>query len=92
MSEEDTNALVTLAREWVNILSVTPIASGHLAVAIEYTVPPDPNFRQSSYKTATRWVKYVAIFPYDTVASVSSLAASVLAIVRKVRRVLEHDQ
>lgn len=92
MSEQDTNSLVTLAKEWVNILSVTPLPNGSFAVAIEYTVPPDPSFRQSQYKTATRWVKYVAILSPSEIISHASLAEAVLRIVKNVRRVLEHGQ
>lgn len=92
MSEQDTNSLVTLAKEWVNILSITPLHDNQYAVAIEYTVPPDPSFRQSQYKTATRWVKYVAILQAEDITSHASLAEAVLQIVKNVRRVLEHGQ
>ena len=92
MSEQDTNSLVTLAKEWVNILSITPLPNNFFAVAIEYTVPPDPSFRQSQYKTATRWVKYVAILSPSEIISHASLAEAVLRIVKNVRRVLEHGQ
>ena len=91
MSDEDTKALIELAKDWVNILSITPLSPYQVAVAIEYTVPPDPNFKQASYKTATRWVKYVAILPRSSIVSHASLAALVLKIVRNVRESLIYD-
>lgn len=92
MSEQDLQALVSLAKEWVNILSITKLSQDYVAVAIEYTVPPDPAFKQSQYKTATRWVKYVAVLPAATLETHATLTEAVLTIVRGVRRVLENGR
>lgn len=71
---EEIQLRANLAKEWVNILSITPLPltlptsaptsvpfPTIYAVSIEYTVPPDPLFKQSNYKTATRWVKDTVI-------------------------------
>ncbi len=79
---------IDLAKEWVNILSINPLPDDYYAVAIEYTVPPDPKFEQSAYKTATRWVKYVLLLDKDTVFRRPDLDTYILNMVRGVREVL----
>ena len=88
---------ITLAKEWVNILSITLLSPGSpdspdspaYAVAIEYTVLPDPSFKQSNYKTATRWVKDVVVVQAEPQFLEEAVARRVWDTVVGIRKALD---